>query len=65
VKRRYKFLIWLLPIWIFGGIFPVWMLIPDPHLASPNVEGLAKGLLLVAIIVGGLIWVVWPSKNSN
>ena len=64
MKRRYKLLIGLAFIWAMG-IFPVWILIPDPNIASPNIEGFVKGALLVAAIIGWLIWVLWPSRNSN
>jgi hypothetical protein len=64
LKRRYKFLIWVATIWVLA-IFPIWMLIPDPRVASPKVEDFAGGLLLVAAVVGGLIWVVWPAAKST
>jgi hypothetical protein len=64
MKRSYKFLIGLAVIWVMG-IFPIWILIPDPHIASRNMEGFAAGLLLVAIILGWLIWALWPGKYSK
>jgi hypothetical protein len=63
LKRRYKFLIWLAIIWALA-IFPIWILVPDPHIASHNVEGALVGIAFVATLIGGLIWVVWPN-NSN
>jgi hypothetical protein len=64
LKRRYKLLTGLAVIWA-GGIFPFFLLIPDPHIASRNVEGLAGGLFVVAALIGWLIWVLLPPKNSN
>jgi hypothetical protein len=64
VNRLSKFLIFIAVIWILG-ILPIYILIPFPHFAPRNVEGAIAGIIFVAAVIGGLIWVLWLPKNSN
>jgi hypothetical protein len=65
MKRRYKLPI-LLVGWWFAGIFVVpqinW---PMPPSGQSPVLGVLKALLLIAGMIGSVIWVIWPPKNSN
>jgi hypothetical protein len=65
VKRRYKLPI-LLAGWWFSGVFLIpWIGWSMPIVPRPQWIGVVEALILLACMIGSLVWLVWPPEKSS
>jgi hypothetical protein len=63
VNRGIKLVIYILTLGFASWFPPVFFFYAN--FGPPNVVGAIQGVILVAVVIGGLVWVLWPEKNSN
>ncbi len=64
MKRRYKFVLFGLALWL-AGTSSVWLKVSASGLAARDATGFLEALLLVVLVVGGLVWVLWTPASPK